>query len=263
MSSTTAGPKRSTAPAGAIIPSCRSLCPSRRPRAAPLLTRRGRARARGAASRWSRRLREPAALAARHLLRAERKAPGGSSAGCSTRTTQQFHWLEQRLRRLRRLPRRAPLAQAQGDPQGARGGHRGGEIVAPDRRRAHRRALGRLLALLQDTGSRKWGRPISPAPSSPAIGERCATARAGARPRQDSRWPARSTSSARTRSTAATGAASRTTASAFRAVLLPGDRLRHRPQAAAGRGRRPGRAQDPRGYLPTTTYRSIRSPIRA
>ena len=140
----------------------------------------------------------------------------GERAGLLGRTTQQFHWHQPRLRGLRRLPRRPRLAQAQGDPprararRGLRRRHR-----RPDRRRPRARPLGRLLALLPGHRQPQVGPPLPhPRLLRPGAGEHAR--RRPARPRP----PPRPLGGGRaqlhrraTRSTAATGAAPRTTRS--------------------------------------------------
>ena len=91
---------------------------------------------------------------------------------------------EPRLRRLRRLPRRPRLAQAQGDPQGARARaglrrrHRGA-----DRRRPRARALGRLLALLPGHRQPQVGPPLpDPRLLRPGAGDDARRRAAGPRP---------------------------------------------------------------------------------
>ena len=56
-------------------------------------------------------------LRPRHLLHRGRVASAGE-AGWLQRIGTQFHWNNEGYRQLRRLPGRAVLAQAQGDPQG-------------------------------------------------------------------------------------------------------------------------------------------------
>ena len=94
------------------------------------------------------RRRQPHQLGPRHLLHrgrleALRRARLAAAAGPAISLAQR------RLRLLRRFPGRAGLAQAQGDPQGARlGAARGPDRTGAVRRRDQARALGRLLRLL-------------------------------------------------------------------------------------------------------------------
>ena len=81
--------------------------------------------------------------------------------GWLLRLGQQYHWHNDGYRTLRRFPGGPCLAQAQGDPQGTRGGAARG----PDRARAERRRRSSpqhwdaFFAFYMDTGGRKWGSP--------------------------------------------------------------------------------------------------------
>ena len=88
-----------------------------------------------------------------------------ASAGFLQRTDQQFHWFNDGYATLRRLPRGAGLAQAQGDParapRRARPRH---HRRAADRARHHGSALGRLLRLLHGHRLAQMG-PALPQPA--------------------------------------------------------------------------------------------------
>ena len=152
-SSTTAGRRPSSAPAAATIPSSRSAVPFT-PVPGPRLFARPGPYADGVRDAHDRhagqdRRRQSHQLGPRHLLhRGRLEALRRRTAGCCG-CGQQYHWHNDGYRTLRRFPGRARLAQAQGDPQGARGrAARGPERARAERRRDQARALGRLLRLL-------------------------------------------------------------------------------------------------------------------
>ena len=136
MCSTMAGPRRGSGPAAHIIPSCRSRCRSRRCRA--------RACSGAGRSNCSRAIEavddaERIVLGARHLHRRGRARRECERRGWLIRHGIQYHWFNRGYGEFRRFPRRALQPQAQGDPQGTRGGAargsrsatlRGGEIGA-------------------------------------------------------------------------------------------------------------------------------------
>ena len=183
---------------------------------------------------------------------------------------------QQRLPRFRRLSRGAQFTQAQGGQEGAaRGAGAGGlEIDVLTGADLTATGMGRVLpASISRTSDRKWGSAYLNRKFFALIGERMADkvvlvmARHGAgirrrrvqhpRPRDDLRPQL--------------GQLRRLPVPAFRVLLLPGDRVRDRPRAEAGRGRRPGPAQtaarlsagadlqrplDPRPRLPPRRRRS-------
>ena len=171
-----------------------------------------------------------------------------AAQGYLQRTDQQFHWRNEGYAHLRRLPRRARLAQAQGRAQGAQRGaerrpRRSSASAARDITEAHWDAF---FDFYTDTGSRKWGRPYLNRRFFSLLG-------AGhGRPLPAGAWPsaaaaispARSTSSAAIASTAATGARSSITRCLhfelcyYQAIDYA---IEHGPRAR--RGRRAGRAQ--------------------
>ena len=128
-----AGPRPMSAPAAATTRSCRCRCRSRpRPAGACWC----------APARDAERIREalaagpdrtlPSCAKPPRCMSPSRRKPNGDLLGAHgflQRNDQQFHWENARLRDLRRFPRRARGAQAQGDParaaRGARARHRG------------------------------------------------------------------------------------------------------------------------------------------
>ena len=136
-------PLLSQAPGRRAVHAGARPAPVRAPR--PLRRRRARRHDRHAGQD---RRRQPHQLGPRHLLHrgrleALRRARLAAAAGPAVSLAQR------RLRQLRRFPGGAGLAQAQGDPQGARGGAaRGPDRARALRRRDQARALGRLLRLL-------------------------------------------------------------------------------------------------------------------
>ena len=248
-SSTTTGRMPGSAPAAATTRSSRRRCRSRPPPAAassPARATRRRAAPRCCRARWrwpdQARVVEPA----RHLLHR-----GGARLGREPGPARPHHpavpLAEPRLRRLRRLPRRPRLAQAQGDPQGARARARlRRRDRGADRRRAATRALGRLLALLPGHRRPQVGpTPTSPAPSSTACRPPCATTCCWCSPAAAAAgWPGALNFIGRdTLYGRYWGCVEDHRLPALRALLLPGDRLGHRPRPRPRRGRRPGRAQ--------------------
>ena len=165
-SSTTAGPTPMSAPAAAIIRSCRSRCRSRpRPAAGCWCAPAPQADAvrGGAGRRADRRLPALRRLSvARHLPDRAGMASCSASRGFLKRTDQQFHWENAGYDTLRRFPRRARLAQAQDHPPRARGraGRRHHRALA-DRRRPHRKRVGRVLRLLHGDRLAQMGPALS------------------------------------------------------------------------------------------------------
>ena len=84
-------------------------------------------------------------------------------------------FLQRRLWQLRRFPRHAGVAQAQGAEEGAaRGAGRRHHHRLADRQRPHRGAWDAFFAFYMDTGGRKWGRPYLNRKFFSLIGERMA-----------------------------------------------------------------------------------------
>ena len=129
MCSTTAGPTPGSARAGNIIPSCRSQCRSRRcpgPRLLGVAAAAAACRARGGDAA------ERLFVGAHHIRRR-----GGRcrmrAARLADPPRRPISLVQPRLWRVRRLPRRADQPQAEGDPQGARGGARRARVPHPAR----------------------------------------------------------------------------------------------------------------------------------
>ena len=145
--------------------------------------------------------------------------------------------VQRRLRDLRRLPGGARLAQAQGDPARAARGARGRHLHRmADRARHHRGALGRLLRLLHGYGLAQMG----PALSHPPL--LLAHRRAHGRPRAAGDGQAQrplhrgrhQLHRLRHALRPQLGLHRGPSVPAFRGLLLPGDRLRHRRRASTG-----------------------------
>ena len=97
-----------------------------------------------------------------------------------------------------------------------------------------------------ETGSRKWGRPYLTRPFYSLVGEKMRDRILLVMAKRNGRWIAGAINfigvAYAVRPPLGRGRTS--PVPAFRALLLPGDPVRHRAQAGARRGRRPGRAQD-------------------
>ena len=102
-----------------------------------------------------------------------------------------------------------------------------------------------------ETGSRKWGRPYLTRSFYSMVGEKMADRILLVMAKRNGRWIAGAINFIGSRHAVRPplGRARAAPVPAFRALLLPGDRLRHRAQARARRGRRAGPAQD-RARLP-------------
>ena len=163
--STAAGPKPTSAPAAAITPNCRSRCRLRRRPGRRLLVRPGPARRRGRASalagglveicRPRRRLRRP-----RHL-RDRAGIPSARRARLPAAHRPAVPLAECRLRQLRRLSRRALVAQAQ-DASAASGSEalaNGISVHWLTGSDLTEEVWDAFFAFYMETGSRKWGRP--------------------------------------------------------------------------------------------------------
>ena len=150
---------------------------------------------------------------------------------------------ERRLRDVRRFPRRARGAQAQGDPARARRRagkrHRGG--LADRQATSPKSVWDAFFAFYMETGSRKWGRPYLTRKFYSLIGETMAdkvllvmAKRAGRYHRGRDQLHRR-----RHALRPPLGRGRAPPVPAFRAVLLSGDRFRDPQQAR--RGSRPAR----------------------
>ena len=150
-----------------------------------------------------------------------------------------------RLCRFRRVPRRPRQPQAQGDPQGTRPRRRGIGDRPPHRRRDKGRALGRLLGVLPGYRRAKMGHALPDArgvrPVRRAVGGGSRPDAGAGRGRAGGRGAQFHRRGCAVR--ALSGLHRRPPVPAFRAMLLPGDRRRHRARPLAGGGRGAGRAQ--------------------
>ena len=97
-----------------------------------------------------------------------------------------------------------------------------------------------------ETGSRKWGRPYLTRPFYSMVGEKMRDRILLVMAKRNGRWIAGAINFIGSRYAVRPplGRGRTSPVPAFRALLLPGDPVRHRAQACARRGRRPGRAQD-------------------
>ena len=97
-----------------------------------------------------------------------------------------------------------------------------------------------------ETGSRKWGRPYLTRPFYSIVGEKMRDRILLVMAKRNGRWIAGAINFIGSRYAVRPplGRGRAPPVPAFRALLLPGDPIRHRAQACARRGRRPGRAQD-------------------
>ena len=97
-----------------------------------------------------------------------------------------------------------------------------------------------------ETGSRKWGRPYLTRSFYSLVGETMRDRILLVMAKRDGRWIAGAINfiGSDTLFGRHWGCVEQHPVPAFRDLLLPGDRLRHRAQARPRRGRRPGRAQD-------------------
>ena len=262
-SSTTAGRTPRSAPAGATTRSCRSRCPSPRPPAGGCWC--GRAPRHGARPRWCRaRSRSPAengAVVAHVTFCTEAEALAGQAHGADrTASTSSIHWQNRGLRAPSTTSStRSPRASARRSARSARTAQGSAvEIVAAHRRRHRPEHWDAFWRFYQDTGSAQVGRALPhPALLRHRRTRRMARRRAAGAgaARRAARSPARSTSSAATRSTAATGAASRTTPSCISSSATI---RRSISRIARGLARVEAGAQGEhklaRGYLPVPTH---------
>jgi hypothetical protein len=212
---------------------------------------RGAGRGRGPARRPEPRLLDP-----RHLLhrRGKRLGRGAGPAGPHHPAVP---LAEPRLRRFRRLPRRSFLAQAQGDPQGARAGERlRRRDRRADRRRDRARALGRLLALLPGHRRPQVGLALpDPRLLRPGAGNPARRHAAVPRP------PGPALDRGRTQLhrprhalRPLLGLHRGPPLPAFRALLLPRHRARHRSRHGRVEAGAQGAHKLARGYLPVETH---------
>ena len=250
MSSMPAGPRPMSAPAAATIRSSRSRCRSRRrpdaaswsathPMPTPSATRSGAGLMQ--LCDGVRRLRRPCHLRHRSGI------PPARRTRLSAAHRSAISLGESRLRQFRRFPRRADCAQAQDHPPRTpgRAGERHHRALA-HRQRSHRRRLGRVLRILHGDRLAQMG----PALSDPLV--LFAGRRDNARPHRAGDGQARRTLDRRRHQfhrlahlvRPPLGRRRASSVPAFRALLLSGDRLRDRAQAAARRSRRAGRTQD-------------------
>ena len=168
-------------------------------------------------------------------------------AGWLLRNDIQFHWENPVTTASRISSARSPRASARTCARNASGA--GGCRNPPcQRRRPQARALGRVLGFYQDTGSRKWGRPyLTRQPSTCSVSE-WATGCCWCLPMsKGSRSPARSTSSAPMRFTAATGAARATSRSCISSCAITRRSTRRSSAASSGSKRAPREATSWRG----------------
>ena len=153
------------------------------------------------------------------------------------------------LRELRRLPRRAQLAQAQGAAaRAARRQRRRPDLPRAPRRRDRASATGtRSTASTAPPWIANGAAPTSPAQFFTLLGERLGDAVVLMLAENDGRPVAGALNLAGQRHAVRPqlGLPRRLAVPAFRALLLPRDRLRDRARAQARRGRRAGAAQDP------------------
>ena len=166
--------------------------------------------------------------------------------GFLQRTDQQFHWdnagyasfddflgrLASRKRKTIRRERREALAP----------GIEVAWLTGTDLTEA---AWDAFFAFYMDTGSRKWGRPYLTREFFSLVGEKMADRILLVMAKRAGRWIAGALNFIGSRRAVRPplGRHRAPSVPAFRALLLPGHRLRDRPQARARRGRRPGRAQ--------------------
>ena len=238
-------------PAGAIIPSCRSPCRSRPSRAGACWCGPGPdAERQSAAGRGGGRA--CATASAPHRCTppscSEDEWTALGAQGFLQRTDQQFHWRNEGYATLRRFPRpRSPRANARPCARSASEALSGGlDIEHAQRRRHHRKALGRVLRLLHGHRQPQVGPALSQPPLLLAA-RRSRMARALPADHGQARPPLRRRRAQHHRRRLPLwpllGRHRAPPVPAFRALLLPGDRLRDRARAGARRGRRAGRAQ--------------------
>ena len=207
MCSTMAGPTPGSGRAAPIIPSCRLRFPSR-----PASGRRLLGEDRNALLAALETVTIQNGLSSAHItFLHDDERQGGRGARLAAPGRASVSLVQPRLCQLRRFPRPAFEPQAQGDPQGAGGGGRGAGDLALRGAEIEPAPLGRDVGLLPAYRRAQMG----PALSDPRFlrpgrrGDgRIGADVPGARPAAG-RSPARSTSSAPTRSTAAIGARSR------------------------------------------------------
>ena len=182
----------------------------------------------------------------------------GEAAGLMARTTQQFHWqnrgypdFDAFLADLASRKRKAIRKERAARP-GIRRRDRGA-----DRRRAGARALGRLLALLPGHRQPQVGPPLpDPRLLRPGAGDACATTSCSSSPAAAAAGSrGRSTSSAATRSSAATGDASRTIPACISSSATTRRSTGRSPHGLARvEAGAQGEHKLARGYLPAATH---------
>ncbi len=248
--STAAGPRPMSAPAAAITRSCRSRCRLRRRAGRGCCCAPARMRMRSPA-RWRAVSSNCAGLSGAsgvHVTFAtEPEFRLLGELGYLQRTDQQFHWenpgfanfddflaaLTARKRKTIRRERHDALAKRH-------------QRALAHRQRSHRRRVGRVLRILHGDRFAQMGPALSDAVVL------FAGRRENARPHRAGDGQARRALDRRRHQfhrlahfiRPPLGRHRASPVPAFRALLLPGDRLRDRAQDSAGRGRRPGRTQD-------------------
>jgi hypothetical protein len=261
MSSTMAGPTPSSARAAAIIPSSRSPSPSRRPPARACWRRRlQRRRNQGAAlAAGLKTFAERAGVSSVHVTFAEPdEADILEAAGYPPPHRPAVPFLQSEGYGtyddfLATLASRKRKALKQGAARGAVGRHR--DRLA-DRQATHRSVWDDFFAFYMDTGGTQMGPPL-PQPrnssrwSANAWPTTCCWSWPGA-PAATS--PAPSTSSAPTRSTAATGAASRTTPSCISRSATTRPSTSPSSASSIVEAGAQGEHKLARGYMPVTTH---------
>ncbi len=270
MCSIMAGPTPMSAPAAAIIRSFRPPSPSRRSRASACWS--------GPA--WSKREREALLLQAAvqvadrlgvsslhvtFLTREEWQLAG--ELGFLQRTDQQFHWrnegygsfddflaaLTSRKRKAIRKERREALE----------GGVEIEWVTGRDLTEAHWDAF---FAFYMDTGSRKWGTPYLTRACFSLLGETMADRILLVFAKRSGRYVAGALNCDRPGRAIRPllGRARGSPLPPFRGLLLPGHRVRHRPQARAGsRPARKARTSSPAAICRARPIAPITSPIPA
>ena len=247
--SITPGPTPTSAPAGATIPNSRSLPRSRRSPGGGSWSRPTRRQgARDALIGSLRELRKQTKTSSIHVtFPTAEDAERLSEAGFLIRTGEQFHFSLPRLSLVSRISsRRSRRASAR--RSNASGAMRSlGDVAiewvtGSSIRSEHWDAF---FKFYMHTGSRKWGRPYLTRAFFDQIGATLAdrvllvmARRAGPLHRRRDQFHRR-----RRALRPQLGRDRAPAVPSFRGLLLPGDRLRASPRIAAGRGRRPGRAQ--------------------
>ena len=165
--------------------------------------------------------------------------------GLLHRTSQQFHWENRGYGISTTSSPTSPAASARTSARnGAQAQAFGGSIRALTGDDTAARALGAFWRFYQDTGARKWGTPYLTRRFFDIVQRDHARRRAAGagRARRAPVAGALNFIGARDALRPLLGLRRASPLPAFRAVLLPGHRLRHRPRPA-GRGRGAGRTQ--------------------